>query len=63
MDSKNQNQSETLNRINTPADEKENKTNNKRLYGQLLIILIIMVIVYEYYIYTYQVMWRTCTSK
>jgi len=49
---------ETLNK-----EEESKKSENRRLYGQLLIVLIIFVIVYEYYIYVYQIQWKSYTSN
>ncbi len=61
MDSKINNQSESLNRVNTPVEDREPKTKIK-CYGQLLIFAMICFIAFQYYIYTYEIMWKTTTS-
>ncbi len=56
-------QTETLNKVNNSTEEKESKGGNRRLYGQVLIVLIVITMAFEYYVYNYKVMWNSTNSK
>lgn len=58
MDSK-PNQSESLNK---PTPEERESKVKKKCYGQFLILTVITFITFQYYIFTYEIMWKTTTS-
>jgi len=63
MESRPNNQSESLNRINTPAGEDKETKTKRRYYGQILVIIITFLIIFQYYVFTYQIMWKVMSSK
>jgi len=65
MEEKSCNQIESQNKLNpnrTANEDREPKRKGK-CYGQSLIIAVLLFISFQYYIYTYEIMWKTTTSK
>jgi len=62
MDGKN-NQNESLNRVNTPDKEEKESKGKRQYFGQLLVTSIVCFVSFQYYIYVYEIMYKSTTNK